>query len=201
MVQDLENSCEPALTAMSKISWQNISAVGDQSSYVTAIINHIKNFIPLVRDNLANSRKYFTQFCSKFANNLIHKFINNIFKCKLISQIGIEQLLLDTHSLKIALLELPTINSAVLRKAPTTYTKIVTKEMTRAELILKSVMSPGDSATAFVENYLRVMTDHDLDTFRQVVEMKGYKKNDLNFYIEIFKSKLASAAVATSASS
>ena len=73
--------------------------------------------------------------------------------------------------------------------------------MTRAELILKSVMSPGDSATAFVENYLRVMTDHDLDTFRQVVEMKGYKKNDLNFYIEIFKSKLASAAVATSASS
>lgn len=120
MVQDLENSCEPALTAMSKISWHNFSAVGDQSSYVTAIINHLKNFVPLVRDNLANSRKYFTQFCSKFANNLIIKFLHNIFKCKFVTQSGIEQLLLDTHSLKTALLDMPTINSAVNRKAPAT---------------------------------------------------------------------------------
>ena len=36
------------------------------------------------------------------------------------SQIGIEQLLLDTHSLKTALLDLPSINSAVARKAPAT---------------------------------------------------------------------------------
>lgn len=103
-----------------KISWQNISVVGDQSSYVTAIINHLKNNVPIIRDNTINSRKYFTQFCSKLANNLIHKFVNNIFKCKLISQAGIEQLLLDTHSLKTALLDMPIINSAVNRKAPST---------------------------------------------------------------------------------
>ena len=104
-----------------KISWQNIAVVGDQSSYITAIVNHIKNFVPLVRDNLVNSRKYYTQFCSKFVNNLINKFFSNIFKCKMISQVGIEQLLLDAHSLKTALLEMPTINSAVARKAPATY--------------------------------------------------------------------------------
>lgn len=192
LVQDLENSCEPALLAMSKISWQNISVVGDQSSYVTAIINHIKNFVPLVRDNLANSRKYFTQFCSKFVSNLIHKFFNNIFKCKMVSQIGIEQLLLDAHSLKTALLELPTINSAITRKAPATYTKIVIKEMTRAELILKSVMAPSEPQAAFVENYLRLNPDRDMETFRMVVEMKGYKKNELNIFMEIFRNKLAS---------
>ena len=173
--------------------------MGDQSSYITAIVNHIKNFIPLVRDNLANSRKYFTQFCSKFANNLIHKFTSNIFKCKLASQIGIEQLLLDTHSLKIALLELPTISSAVLRKAPATYTKIVTKEMTRAELILKCVMAPGEPANAFVENYLRLISDHDVETFRQVVEMKGYKKSDTQYYIEIFRRKISEASSAAAA--
>ena len=87
---------------------------------MTAIVNHMKNFVPLVRDNLANSRKYFTQFCSKFANNLIHKFLNNIFKCKFVTQAGLEQLLLDPHSLKTALLDMPTINSAVSRKAPAT---------------------------------------------------------------------------------
>ncbi len=166
--------------------------VGDQSSYVTAVINHIKNFVPLVRDNLANSRKYFTQFCSKFVSILIHKFLNNIFKCKGVSQIGIEQLLLDAHSLKTALLELPTINSAISRKAPATYTKIVIKEMTRAELILKSVMAPGEPQSAFVENFIRLNPDRDLETFRMVVEMKGYKKNDLNNFVEIYKSKIAS---------
>ena len=173
--------------------------MGDQSSYVNAIVNHIKNFIPLVRDNLTNSRKYFTQFCSKFANNLIHKFINNIFKCKLASQIGIEQLLLDTHSLKIALLDLPTVSSVILRKAPATYSKIVTKEMTRAELILKCVMAPGEPANAFIENYLRLINDHDLETFRNVVEMKGYKKSDTQYYIEIFRRKISEVQAAIQA--
>ena len=68
--------------------------------------------------------------------------------------------------------------------------------MTRAELILKSVMSPGEPITAFVENYLRLITDHDMETFRMVVEMKGYKKNDINHYLEVFKNKINSAAEA-----
>jgi vacuolar protein sorting-associated protein 53 len=121
---------------------------------------------------------------------LINKFFNNILKCKLISQAGIEQLLLDAHSLKSALLELPTVNSAVARKAPSTYTKIVVKEMTRAELILKSIMASTESPQAFVENYLRLVTDHELDTFRAVIELKGLKKNEINIFLEIFKNKI-----------
>ncbi|CAF92491.1 unnamed protein product, partial [Tetraodon nigroviridis] len=46
-------------------------------------------------------------------------------------------LLLDTHSLKTVLLDMPSIGSQVLRKAPASYTKIVVKGMTRAEMILK----------------------------------------------------------------
>lgn len=49
----------------------------------------------------------------------------------------LHQLLLDTHSLKTVLLDLPSIGSQVLRKAPASYTKIVVKGMTRAEMILK----------------------------------------------------------------
>ncbi|RNA01236.1 vacuolar sorting-associated 53 -like protein, partial [Brachionus plicatilis] len=159
LVQDLENSCEPALMAMSKISWQTYSSVGDQSSYITSIIGHLKHFVPL---------------------------------CKLISQAGIEQLLLDTHSLKTALMEMPTFNAGIARKAPSTYTKIVLKEMGRGEMILKSVMTPGEPIVAFVENYLRLVGDNDPETFRSVVEMKGYKKSDLALYLEIFRSKVNS---------
>lgn len=67
LVQDLENSCEPALQAMIKLPWQSYEAVGDQSSYISAILNHLKSNVPLIRDNLTNSRIHFIQFCTKFA--------------------------------------------------------------------------------------------------------------------------------------
>uniref|UniRef100_A0A673UND7 Vacuolar protein sorting-associated protein 53 homolog n=1 Tax=Suricata suricatta TaxID=37032 RepID=A0A673UND7_SURSU len=141
LVQDLDAACDPALTAMSKMQWQNVEHVGDQSPYVTSVILHIKQNVPIIRDNLASTRKYFTQFCIKFANSFIPKFITHLFKCKPISMVGAEQLLLDTHSLKMVLLDLPSIGSQVVRKAPASYTKIVVKGMTRAEMILKGLQA------------------------------------------------------------
>ncbi|GCB62463.1 hypothetical protein scyTo_0004257, partial [Scyliorhinus torazame] len=91
LVQDLDAACDPALTAMSKMPWQNVEHVGDQSPYVTSIILHIKQNVPIIRDNLASTRKYFTQFCIKFVNSFIPKFINHLFKCKPISMVGAEQ--------------------------------------------------------------------------------------------------------------
>ncbi|CDQ78121.1 unnamed protein product [Oncorhynchus mykiss] len=137
LVQDLDAACDPALTAMSKMPWQSVEHVGDQSPYVTSVIMHIKQNVPIIRGNLASTRKYFTQFCIKFTNSFIPKFINHLFRCKPISMVGAEQLLLDTHSLKTVLLDLPSIGSQVVRKAPASYTKIVVKGMTRAEMILK----------------------------------------------------------------
>uniref|UniRef100_A0A8C9H1I2 VPS53 subunit of GARP complex n=1 Tax=Piliocolobus tephrosceles TaxID=591936 RepID=A0A8C9H1I2_9PRIM len=91
LVQDLDAACDPALTAMSKMQWQNVEHVGDQSPYVTSVILHIKQNVPIIRDNLASTRKYFTQFCIKFANSFIPKFITHLFKCKPISMVGAEQ--------------------------------------------------------------------------------------------------------------
>uniref|UniRef100_A0A2K6MWH3 VPS53 subunit of GARP complex n=1 Tax=Rhinopithecus bieti TaxID=61621 RepID=A0A2K6MWH3_RHIBE len=90
LVQDLDAACDPALTAMSKMQWQNVEHVGDQSPYVTSVILHIKQNVPIIRDNLASTRKYFTQFCIKFANSFIPKFITHLFKCKPISMVGAE---------------------------------------------------------------------------------------------------------------
>lgn len=49
-----------------QMPWQSVEHVGDQSPYVTSIIMHIKQNVPIIRDNLASTRKYFTQFCIKF---------------------------------------------------------------------------------------------------------------------------------------
>uniref|UniRef100_A0A3Q2Z1V5 Vacuolar protein sorting-associated protein 53 homolog n=1 Tax=Hippocampus comes TaxID=109280 RepID=A0A3Q2Z1V5_HIPCM len=149
LVQDLDAACDPALTAMSKMPWQNVEHVGDQSPYVTSIIMHIKQNVPIIRDNLASTRKYFTQFCIKFTNS--------DFDWLFILSVPSNKLLLDTHSLKTVLLDLPSIGSQVLRKAPASYTKIVVKGMTRAEMILKVVMAPHEPPVVFVDNYIKLL--------------------------------------------
>uniref|UniRef100_T1IEK0 Vacuolar protein sorting-associated protein 53 homolog n=1 Tax=Rhodnius prolixus TaxID=13249 RepID=T1IEK0_RHOPR len=189
LVQDLEVACEPALTAMSKTQWQSVETVGDQSPYVSAITGHIKTTVPLIRDNLASSRKYFTQFCIKFVNSFIPKFIQSIFKCKPLSAAGAEQLLLDAHMLKTILLGLPLVGSKVNREAPTSFTKIVVKGMTRAEMILKVVMSHTEPHTAFVEQFLKLLPESDVQEFQKVLEMKGLKAADKNHLISLFRPR------------
>lgn len=190
LVQDLDAACDPALTAMSKMQWQNVEHVGDQSPYVTSVILHIKQNVPIIRDNLASTRKYFTQFCIKFANSFIPKFITHLFKCKPISMVGAEQLLLDTHSLKMVLLDLPSIGSQVVRKAPASYTKIVVKGMTRAEMILKVVMAPHEPSVVFVDNYIKLLTDCNTETFQKILDMKGLKRSEQSGMLELFRQRL-----------
>uniref|UniRef100_A0A671KS25 Vacuolar protein sorting-associated protein 53 homolog n=1 Tax=Sinocyclocheilus anshuiensis TaxID=1608454 RepID=A0A671KS25_9TELE len=156
LVQDLDAACDPALTAMSKMPWQSVEHVGDQSPYVTSVIMHIKQNVPIIRDNLASTRKYFTQFCS---------FITH-------SSTTCSGLLLDTHSLKTVLLDLPSIGSQVVRKAPASYTKIVVKGMTRAEMILKVVMAPHEPSVVFVDNYIKLLADSNPETFQKILDMK-----------------------------
>ncbi|XP_070938166.1 vacuolar protein sorting-associated protein 53 homolog isoform X4 [Macaca nemestrina] len=179
LVQDLDAACDPALTAMSKMQWQNVEHVGDQSPYVTSVILHIKQNVPIIRDNLASTR-----------NSFIPKFITHLFKCKPISMVGAEQLLLDTHSLKMVLLDLPSIGSQVVRKAPASYTKIVVKGMTRAEMILKVVMAPHEPLVVFVDNYIKLLTDCNTETFQKILDMKGLKRSEQSSMLELLRQRL-----------
>ncbi|XP_060584875.1 vacuolar protein sorting-associated protein 53 homolog [Ruditapes philippinarum] len=190
LVQDLETACEPALTAMSKMSWSSVEAVGDQSGYVTAITGHLKTALPLIRDNLASSRKYFTQFCVKFANAFIPKFIGSLFKCKSVTAVAAEQLLLDTHSLKTLLLDLPSLGSSVTRKAPASYIKIVQKGMTKAEMILKVMMNHHEPAMGFIDNYIRLLNDSDIGEFQKILEMKGLKRSEISSLLEMYRARI-----------
>lgn len=192
LVQDLENACDAPLTALIKVNWQSVEAVGDESSYVTAISNHLKEAVPLLRDYLSSARKYFTQFCVKFVNSFIPRFISNLYKCKPISTVGAEQLLLDTHSLKTILLDLPSIGSKVQRKPPASYTKVVAKGMKKAEMILKVVMSPHDPAVGFVDNYIKLLADTDTSNFQKLLDMKGLKRSEQHSMLDLFRSRLPS---------
>lgn len=199
LVQELETACEPPLSQMVKMAWSAVESVGDQSPYVTALANVAKQTIPVVRDNLASSRKYFTQFCVKFAGRFIPKFLQSLYKCRPLSTVGAEQLLLDTHSVKTLLLDLPWLGSQVANKgkAPASYTKIVIKGMTKAEMTLKVVMSnPSDPPKDFVEQYVKLVTEPDLTEFQKVLEMKGLRKLEQAPYLDIFKTVAPTATAA-----
>lgn len=102
---------------------------------------------------------------------------------------GCEQLLLDTHSLKTVLLELPTIESQVNRKAPASYAKTVIKGMTKAEMIIKIVMANINEHqhALFIEQYLKLLPDNTLAEFHKICDMKGIKRADQAQLIELYR--------------
>lgn len=102
---------------------------------------------------------------------------------------GCEQLLLDTHSLKTVLLELPTIESQVNRKAPASYAKTVIKGMTKAEMIIKIVMANINEQqhALFIEQYLKLLPDNTLPEFHKICDMKGIKRADQAQLIELYR--------------
>lgn len=210
LVHDLEAGCDLGLGVMSKVQWQNISNVGDQSEFVNLIVKEFRHFIPILRDNLASSRKYYTQFCLKFVSSFIPRYINNLFKCRptlSLSQtsstaptantagisfgdsnvLGCEQLLLDTHSLKTVLLDLPSISSQVQRKAPASYTKVVICGMTKAEMIIKIVMAPIYPNQSFMEHYFKLLPESSIHEFQKVLDMKSIKRIDQANMLDLFR--------------
>ncbi|BFF95439.1 vacuolar protein sorting-associated protein 53 homolog [Drosophila madeirensis] len=201
LVQDLEAGCETSLQAMAKVQWQHINNVGDQSAFINSICSNFKQTVPTIRDTLASSRKYFTQFCHRFVAAFIPKFINVLYRCKLTlsdgsnNVLGCEQLLLDTHSLKTALLELPSVGSSVNRKAPTSYTKVVVKDMTRAEMIIKVVMTPVQPPAHFTQQVLKLLPDITIAEYQKILDMKAVKRVDQLQLIDLFKHTASAAAV------
>nr|SVE79980.1 EOG090X024P [Daphnia magna] len=192
LVADLEGACEPALVTMAKTAWQTWESVGDQSQYVTLMTSQFKHYIPFIRDCLTSSRKYFTQFCMRFVNAFMARFVQQLYKCKPVGVVGAEQLLLDTHMLKTALLDLPSVGSQVARKPPASYSKMVVKGMTRAEMILKVVMDASDTNAKYVAHYMRLLPESDPSEFQKILDMKGVRRSEQQILVEIYRSQQTS---------
>ncbi|KAK6011528.1 hypothetical protein OSTOST_23380 [Ostertagia ostertagi] len=217
LVQDLEGTCDAALQAISKITWSAVDGVGDESPFVGAIrSSHLRAAIPRLRDLLSDRRKYFAHLCLKLATQLSHKFVGALFRCKPISTHGAEQLLLDTHSLKSFLLQMPSIDSAVAAKPPTAYVGGVSAALNKAEMILKVnsipiylefvfwdelakcwlkvVMSNMDTPEDYVEHYSTLLPDSNTSELQKVLDMRGVKKVEQTAILQAYRQKFGAAA-------
>ncbi|VDK25259.1 unnamed protein product [Anisakis simplex] len=132
------------------------------------------------------------------ATQLVNKFLGALFRCRPVSLTGAEQLLLDTHSLKTFLLSMPSVESSISTKPPTVYTNGVVKTMTKAEMILKMVMSETNSAEDFVSAYSRLLPESDSSELQKVLEMKAIRRQEQTSIIQLYRTQIEGHSPATS---
>lgn len=208
----LTNSCiYNALISMTKISWSSMQTVGDQSEYVTNIGINLQSNVAVARRHIINA-KHFKWLCDKFVDSFVPWFMKNIYLCKPVSEIGAEQLLLDVHSIKTILLEMPNMGADEKVPVSAVYTKFVVKSISKAETLLKVVLTPLDPPEAIIKNFMILSSDGALDEmekqlsvnpqkaielkegFIRVLELKGVKKSEQTVLIDLLIQRLAKHA-------
>nr|XP_011467639.1 PREDICTED: vacuolar protein sorting-associated protein 53 A isoform X2 [Fragaria vesca subsp. vesca] len=179
LVQGLETKFDNEMAAMTRVPWGTLESVGDQSEYVNGINMILASSIPILGSLL--SPIYFQFFLDKLASSLGPRFYANIFKCKQISETGAQQMLLDTQAVKTILLDIPSLGHQTSRAA--SYAKFVSREMSKAEALLKVILSPIDSVA---DTYRALLPEGTPMEFQRILELKGLKKADQQSILEDF---------------
>ncbi|KAM1016244.1 hypothetical protein ACFX13_046688 [Malus domestica] len=179
LVHGLETKFDAEMAAMTRVPWATLESVGDQSEYVNGINMILVTSIPILGTLL--SPIYFQFFLDKLASSLGPRFFTNIFKCKQISETGAQQMLLDTQAVKTILLEIPSLGHQTSRAA--SYSKFVSREMSKAEALLKVILSPIDSVA---DTYRALLPEGTPMEFQRILELKGLKKADQQSILDDF---------------
>ncbi|KAK9240614.1 Vps53-like protein [Lipomyces kononenkoae] len=144
LVRKMENDCKPAWREMLNTNWGKLYSVGDQSAYVTELIKTIEGDVKEVLTYL-HKDVYIRSFCDRVVESTINTYLPQISKCKPLTEICTEQMLLDTYVLKKSLLRLPVIMSPPDSQVSTTYINLVNRVTAPLESVLKAILT-GQSA-------------------------------------------------------
>ncbi|KAI4302259.1 hypothetical protein MLD38_038033 [Melastoma candidum] len=118
---------------------------------------------------------------AELASSLGPRFFANFFKCKQVSETGAQQMLLDTQAIKTILLEIPSLGRQTAGAA--SYSKVVSREMSKAEALLKVILSPVESVA---DTYRALLPEGTPMEFQRVLELKGLKKADQQTILDDF---------------
>ncbi|KAG0554133.1 hypothetical protein KC19_12G065500 [Ceratodon purpureus] len=182
LVLGLETRFENELANMARLPWATLEGVGDQSDYVNGMSAILSSSVPVIAGLL--SPLYFQYFMDKLAASFAPRFHNNIFKCKRISETGAQQMLLDTHAVKTLLLEVPSLGGQT--STPASYTKYVAREMSKAEHLLKVMLSPME---AIADTYRALLPDGSGADFQRILDLKGVKRSDSQPLLDRFVNR------------
>ena len=184
------------LGAMSKNNWESWQSVGDESEYVVDLIRTLKRELPVIARHL--SPRYLNFYCTQLASVFIPRYVEAIYATKRIGELGAQQLSLDAHSLKAVMLQLPTLGNDVeddngdgsrsQRKktvAQKGYTKFVTAEMSKAEALLKTLVSPS---ARLIVTFKALLPKSSSDDLYRVFTLKGLKKQEIQQLVDQYNA-------------
>ncbi|KAG9063912.1 Vacuolar protein sorting-associated protein 53 [Linnemannia hyalina] len=188
LVRAVETHYEPGMVSMSKLPWGTVEYVGDQSEYVSMIHATLKTCVGAIQELVTNKR-YFRTFCDKLIESFVSRFAANLTRCKPISEIGAEQMLLDTQAVKSFLVEIPNLGLETTVTVPTSFVKFVNRGLGKVETILKTAMSPHEPYDMFIDHYFLLISDRNLGNFQRILELKGLKRTEQQQMVDAFQKK------------
>ena len=178
LVRKVELDLEPSWREMRNTGWSKLLSVSDQSSYVSEMLQKIKTRAAEILGML-NKQQYARAFCDNLVELLANAFISNLVQCRPISEVGAEQMLLDSYALTQAF-------STLLSPSNPTYTKRVTNTMSRLSPILKTLQVRPSPPEALVQAYLIHIADKSDANFKKILDLKGVAKKDQAGLLELF---------------
>jgi hypothetical protein len=109
LVRKVELDCESSWREMRNTPWSKLESVGDQSTYVAELLRHVKAKSGEIL-GLLHKQQYARAFCDNLVDLMANTYIANIVQSKPISEVGAEQMLLDSYVLKKGFTEIPVIH-------------------------------------------------------------------------------------------
>ncbi|PSN63412.1 hypothetical protein BS50DRAFT_500667 [Corynespora cassiicola Philippines] len=191
LVRKIEIACEPSWREMRNTPWSKLESVGDQSTYVAELLRHVKENSAEILKNL-HKQQYARAFCDNLVDLMTNTYITNLVLSRPISEVGAEQMLLDSYVLKKAFTELPTINEEAGTAPPASFVKRVNQSMSKIDPLLKTLQVRPSPPEALVQAYLIHIADKSDTNFRKILDLKGIRKGDQSQLLDLFAAFRAS---------
>ena len=190
-VVKIESSCEMVWREMTNTNWSKLKTVGDQSSYVSELQRNITSEASLILKHITKDL-YSRMICDKIVESITSSFLTNVIRCRPISEVSSEQMLLDLYVLKSTFLSLPKLKEGAVpsQSALDKFGRHVSKSLARVETILKVILTQTDPAEGLVQNYFFLIGDKSPDNFAKILELKGLNKSAQTQFLELFKSHM-----------
>ena len=166
------------LTTMVTSNWWALTEVGDASSYVTELDACLRAAMPTVRIALIDHPGAFRAFCDKFVRAFTARYMACLYLCQRIGEMGAQQLLLDAQGIRSILLDAPVMEAAdghgdelPVAPLPTVYKNYVSREVPRAEMLLKLLATPEARFAASIKALWTGATAAELQRVMQLRNM------------------------------
>lgn len=191
LVTKTEVDCAAAWREMRNVPWGKMDSVGDQSTYVSYLLQRIHDRSKEILKYLQKPQ-YSRAYCDNVVDSVTNAYLNNIVAVKPVSETGAEQMLLDFYVLKKGLAELATINADPGTAPNAAFVKRVNQSTAKLDPVLKTLQVRSSPAEGLVQAYLIHIRDQSETNFRKILELKGIVKKDQAHLVELFNAHKAS---------